>query len=155
MLISMIFCIVIRVIQIWPSSCPLKVNIFYSWLQIKDFGTATNSTDSSSSSHFQQTFTKTKKWKKTTLSSAYWSHPRLPFLQSCIYTSFLLMDFIAFTVYSLNDRTQTVNWISPGAALSGLNRYTQQHLFLCPWKWDCLWAHECLCITFFSSVYSM
>lgn len=65
------------------------------------------------------------------------------------------MDFIAFTVHILNDRTQTLNWISPGAALSGFSRYTQQHLFLCPWKWDCLWARECLCITFFSCVYSM
>lgn len=68
-------------------------------------------------------------------------------------TSSLLVKFIAFTVHYLNDRAQTVNWISPGAALSGFSRYTQQHLFLCPRKWDCLWAHECLCITFFSCVY--
>lgn len=55
--------------------------------------------------------------------------------------------------HSLNDRTQSANRIVPGAVLSGLNRYTQQHLSVCPWKWDCLCAQECLCITHSSCVY--
>lgn len=92
-----------------------------------------------------------KKFKKNNLRSEYWPNARLPFLQEHIYTH----EFYCFYSTQLNDRTQTVNWSCPGAALSSLNRYTQQHLFLYHWKWDCLWAYECLCTAFFSCIYSM
>lgn len=45
------------------------------------------------------------------------------------------------------------NRLIPGATLSGLNRYTQQHLSVCPWKWNCLCALECLCIAHSLRVY--
>lgn len=151
-----VFHTVIWVIQIWPASCPSKSQYFLFvtadkrlWISHKILAISVPVAPSNKSSCTPENS------KKTTLGSAHWSHPWLLFLRNYIYTSFSLMDFIAFTVHSLNDRTQTVNWISPGATLSGFSRYTQQHLFLCPWKWDCLWARECLCITFFPCVYSM
>lgn len=90
-------------------------------------------------------------------SLSYFPSCALTFTCPCI---FLALPRTLLTVqrtvlfHSLNDRTQTASRFTPGAALSRLKRYTQQHLSVCPWKWDCLCARECLCITHSSCVYA-
>lgn len=74
--------------------------------------------------------------------------PTLTHLHVSLSFSLCALSSLQLTVlfHSLNDSTQSANRIAPGATLSALNRYTQKHLSVCPWKWGCLCARECLCI---------
>lgn len=69
------------------------------------------------------------------------------------HTSMHVIDSTADSFIPQFKWMQSANRFIPGAVLSGLNRYTQQHLSVCPWKGDCLCAEECLCITHSSCVY--